>query len=182
MPRFAPADGRFDIGVIVFPTDDLAVWGQVASSAHYHWTLSYAATTRDDPSYAPKRVSDTFPWVLGPTLDVGATSAFEAALEKACQQSGGLRPVMNCLNSASAAAPYVTDLRDLFVEMDREVFHWFGWRDLDPRYDIRVRNNLTRFTVDTKTQAEVLRRLLDENLQRSGQRPADVERSEGLES
>jgi len=167
MPRFAPANSLFDIGVVVFATDDYRVWGQVASSVHYHWTLSYAATTRDDPSYAPKRVSDTFPWMLNAGQQTLATANFESLLESACAQAGGLRPVLNQFNSEATVKPYIAELRESFVELDREVMQWFGWSDLTPRYGIRTRNNLTRFTFDRDTRTAVLDRLLALNHDRA---------------
>ncbi|RQX05592.1 Eco57I restriction-modification methylase domain-containing protein [Micromonospora inaquosa] len=166
MPRWVPSGGRIDMGVIVFPIDRWDVFAQLASSAHYHWTIDYAATTRDDPSYAPRRVSNTFPWASS-NRPLPKTEAFENCLEQHCSRLGGLRPVVNAFNDPTNSLPDTEDLRDRYRELDREVFDMFGWGDMKPRYGFQSRNNLARYTVDTETRNEILNRLLEENLGRA---------------
>ncbi|MGW9565166.1 Eco57I restriction-modification methylase domain-containing protein [Prescottella equi] len=166
MPRWIPARVRVDMGVVVFPTDDWSVYAQVASSLHYHWVLSYGATTRDDPSYAPRRLSNTFPWFDG-QAEFPSVKRFEQALEEGCRRLNGLRPVMNSFNNINDRTPEIVALRDIFVELDSEVIGAFGWADIKPDYDFRERNNLTRFTVDPTARDELMHRLLAENLRRS---------------
>lgn len=166
MPRFTHANIKFDVGVVVFATDRFEVYGQLASSLHYHWVLSFAATTRDDPSYAPKRLSDTFPWTTDP-FATAMTRTFASALERACEENGGLRPVMNAVNSASNLKKDIQNLRELFTHLDREVMQSFGWDDLQPKYGFYERNNLIRFSIDPRSQIEVVQRLLKENHRRA---------------
>ncbi|GAA3539030.1 Eco57I restriction-modification methylase domain-containing protein [Nocardioides daeguensis] len=186
MPRWIPSQIRIDMGVVVFPVDDWAIFGQVASSLHYHWVLSYGATTRDDPSYAPRRLSNTFPWTPCPRTE--AVEEFESALEQRCRAMGGLRAVMNEFNAESARSDEVQHLRELFVALDSEVLAAFGWTDIAPTYDFRERNNLRRFTVDPQSRDEMLSRLLAENLSRaavegpSGASPKRPGRSTRVES
>ncbi|WP_235191161.1 DUF4192 domain-containing protein [Amycolatopsis rifamycinica] len=168
MPRRIPASSRVDMGVVVFPTSDWSVYAQIASSLHYHWTLSYGATTRDDPSYAPRRLTDTFPWILAGS-NIEAVKEFEAALEKNCQTMGGLRPVMNSFNDKGNHDSAISTLRELFIELDSETLSMFGWSDVKPVYDFHVRNNLMRFTVDSASRDEILYRLLEENYHRAAQ-------------
>ncbi|WP_157970442.1 Eco57I restriction-modification methylase domain-containing protein [Nakamurella deserti] len=170
MPRFASASLHFDMGVVVFPYDSMTLWGQIASSLHYHWTLSFAATTRDDPSYAPRRVSDTFPWLHRSRTDLAATEAFEASLERGCLEAGGLRPLMNMFNSQNHVGASITELRDSFIRMDKEVLGWYGWNDIHPQYSVRKRNNLHRFTIDDDSRVELLERLLRLNHDRSSEK------------
>ncbi|GAB2766547.1 Eco57I restriction-modification methylase domain-containing protein [Amycolatopsis magusensis] len=172
MPRWIPTDTRIDMGVVVFPTVEWSIYAQVASSLHYHWVLSYGATTRDDPSYAPRRLSNTFPWVVT-SLHTDAAMQFEVTLEKLCQARGGLRPVMNAFSDANHRSSEIDELRALFVELDLEVLSIFDWADVQPTYDFHERNNLTRFTVDSVSRDELLYRLLEENHRRA-QAPAET--------
>jgi hypothetical protein len=129
--------------------------------------LSFAATTRDDPSYAPKRVANTFPWVSGSDPGFPLTQAFEAELERQCTEAGGLRPVMNSFNDPENRDAQTIKLRELFEGLDREVLRLFGWDDLDTSYGIREQNNLVRYNVDPKSQAEIHSRLMAENNRRA---------------
>lgn len=166
MPRWIPANTRIDMGVVVFPADDWFIYAQIASSLHYHWVLSYGATTRNDPSYAPNRLSNTFPWVIG-NSNVEATKDFEGALEDLCRHFGGLRPVMNAFNDSAHRSSKISALRDRFEELDTEVLAAFGWTDIRPTYDFRKRKNLLRFTIDPTSREELLYRLLEENHRRA---------------
>ncbi|MFE6735985.1 Eco57I restriction-modification methylase domain-containing protein [Microbacterium sp. NPDC057650] len=166
MPLWVDPRSMFDMGVVVFPGGDLATYAQIASSLHYHWVLEYAATTRDDPSYAPKRLANTFPWT--PSSEIGAASReFSEELAELCVKNGGLRPVMNSMNDHTCVSPDISDLRELFVNLDSEVFRAFGWSDLTPAYDFVTIRNLTRFTVDEGSQREILDRLIQENHRRA---------------
>ncbi|WP_194829025.1 DNA methyltransferase [Nocardia sp. XZ_19_231] len=166
MPRWIPASTRVDMGVIVFPTADLSTYAQIASSLHYHWTLSFGSTTRNDPSYAPRRLSNTFPWMVD-CSHIDAAERFSAALENLCRRLGGLRPVMNAFNDIGHQTSEITSLREQFVELDSEVLDMFGWSDIKPAYDVRERNNLKRFTMDSTSRDEILYRLLKENHRRA---------------
>ncbi|MFI9451561.1 Eco57I restriction-modification methylase domain-containing protein [Amycolatopsis sp. NPDC052450] len=166
MPRWIPAHTRVDMGVIVFPTADWSIYAQVASSLHYHWALSYGATTRDDPSYAPRRLSNTFPWMTK-GFNTDPVEQFEAELENQCRRLRGLRPTMNAFNDARNHSSDINKLRELFVELDSTTLSLFGWEDIEPTYDFRERNNLTRFTVDLTSRNEILHRLLEENHRRA---------------
>jgi hypothetical protein len=167
MPRWISTSGRIDMGVVVFASESWSIYSQVASSLHYHWVLSFAATTRHDPSYAPKRVSNTFPWLIKQDAALPRSRDFESALEIQCAEVGGLRSVMNRFNDAANVDSPIVDLRELFRSLDREVLETFGWDDLDPSYGFAERNNLTRYTMDVESQAEVHRRLMAENIRRA---------------
>ena len=162
MPRWVPSTHLYDMGVVVFATTEWKIYAQIASSLHYHWTLAYAATTRDDPSYAPKRVAFTFPWSATEGHNLG-TQEFERQLEALCQRMGGLRPVMNEFSSELTLDRHVLRLRDAFIQLDMEVLELFGWSDLTPTYAVRACGNLKRFTVDVESQVELQRRLLERN-------------------
>ena len=166
MPRWIPTNTRVDMGVVVFPINNWCVYAQIASSMHYHWVISYGATTRDDPSYAPRRLSNTFPWITKEG-DGDAAMRFEAALEKLCRKYGGLRPVMNAFNDSANHSNDLRQLRELYVELDAEVLTLFGWSDIQPTYGFHERQNLMRFTVDPEARDEMLYRLLEENGRRS---------------
>jgi hypothetical protein len=80
---------------------------------------------------------------------------------------GGLRPVMNSFNDASVRSAEITQLRELFIDLDSEVFATFGWTDVRPTFGFHQRNNLTRFTVDEGSRDELMSRLLEENHRRA---------------
>ncbi|WP_026554345.1 Eco57I restriction-modification methylase domain-containing protein [Arthrobacter sp. 35W] len=173
MPRWIPANVRYDMGVVVFPYNDWSVFAQLASSLHYHWVLAFGATTRDDPSYAPKRVANTFPW-LQSDMDVAAVKEFEELLENSCESRRGLRSVMNAFNEEKCSDADIVLLREKFVLLDRVTIDAFGWSDLRPVYGFYEHKNLTRFSVDANSRDEILRRLLKENHLRAALQSKEV--------
>jgi len=89
---------------------------------------------------------------------------------------------MNAFNDASNHRPDINRLRELFVELDTMTLSLFEWGDIEPTYDFRERNNLTRFTVDSISRDEILHRLLKENHRRAAAQgeapPAEPEEDE----
>ncbi|SEJ51408.1 Eco57I restriction-modification methylase domain-containing protein [Demequina mangrovi] len=166
MPTWVDPAMKFDMGVIVFPHGTWEIYGQIASSLHYHWVVEYGATTRDDPSYAPRRLSNTFPWT-GNVPNLAPIKEFRESLDSCVDALGGLRSAVNAMNDSTNSDASVADLRGSLVALDGAVLEAFGWSDLQPTYDFHTRKNLTRFTLDDSSRRAVLERLISENHRRA---------------
>jgi len=63
-------------------------------------------------------------------------------------------------------ADNIQKLRELHVEMDREVAAAYGWQDLDLGHDLHPTKQDLRFTISDTARRKVLDRLLELNHQR----------------
>src|SRR5690606_5893463 len=60
-------------------------------------------------------------------------------------------------------SPVIRELRDLHVELDRQVLAAYGWSDLRLDHDFRGEGKDTRFTISDPIRQELLDRLLELN-------------------
>ena len=68
-PAFVTTDQVFMQKVIVFAYDDFFHFGVLSSAFHWWWAVVYAASLRNDPSYSPSDVFNTFPSQLRSTMN-----------------------------------------------------------------------------------------------------------------
>lgn len=81
----------------------------------------------------------------------------------------------------SARQTYEDDVVLSFVIEDRAVLACYGWQDLDPGHGFhRNERGQTRYTVSPDARREILRRLLDLNLEiAAAERQSELARSAG---
>lgn len=83
----------------------------------------------------------------------------------------GLTGVINAINTPSNSEPLVEDLRQILVEIDREVLTAYGWDDLNIAYAFRdfgggSSNDPWRWALSDEVIAEWMRRLTELNRRR----------------
>jgi hypothetical protein len=78
----------------------------------------------------------------------------------------GLTKTYNRFHDPNEAAEDIQKLRELHIEMDREVANAYGWQDLDLGHDFHTTKQGIRFTISETVRREVLDRLLELNHQR----------------
>jgi len=72
----------------------------------------------------------------------------------------------NHFHDPNEIADNIQKLRELHVEMDREVAAAYGWQDLDLGHDLHPTKQDLRFTISDTARRKVLDRLLELNHQR----------------
>lgn len=162
----------FSEKVVVFPFDDPAVFGSLASSFHWLWALTHSTFRGMTATYVPKQAFETFPM---PRLQDPIRGAAEAILET---RSGlmktveiGLTELFNVYHDPNASDTGIQLLRELHQELDLAVASSYGWSDLDLEYDFLETRLGTRLTVGPATRVEILDRLLELNHQRHADEP-----------
>jgi hypothetical protein len=162
---FTPTDIVFSHKLAVFPVAP-DFFACLQSSAHYHWAWAYSSTMRRDINYSPTDCFETFPFpATAPQLE--AIGAQYSDHRSACctQLNLGLTKIANRFHGRDES-PLIRELRDLHVELDRQVLAAYGWSDLRLDHDFRGYGRDTRFTVSDPIRQELLDRLLELNHQR----------------
>jgi len=72
----------------------------------------------------------------------------------------------NRFHDPNETADDIQKLRELHIEMDREVANAYGWQDLDLEHGFHKTKQGDRFTISETARREVLDRLLELNHQR----------------
>ena len=82
------------------------------------------------------------------------------------ERQEGLTKTYNRFHDPNETADDIQKLRELHIEMDREVANAYGWQDLDLGHDFHTTKQGIRFTLSETARREVLDRLLELNHQR----------------
>lgn len=171
---------------VVFAINTTDFFGLLQSSLHVVWAETLQSTLETRGRYGPSDCFETYPF---PALSQSLASIGERYNEhrgSCCRAlSSGLTEVANRFHGRDAS-PQVRELRDLHVELDRQVLAAYGWSDLRLDHDFRGEGKDTRFTVSEPVRQELLDRLLELNHQRhaaeggeSSDRPAVLRRRQG---
>ena len=82
----------------------------------------------------------------------------------------GLTKLYNLVNDPELPAGVDADvdrMRQIHVELDREVMAAYGWGDIDLDHGFHTYRQMTRWTVCPAARVEILDRLLEENHRRA---------------
>ena len=78
----------------------------------------------------------------------------------------GLTKTYNLFHDPECADEDITRLRALHAEMDRAILACYGWQAIEPGHGFHENERgQTRYTISPEARREILRRLLDLNLQ-----------------
>src|SRR5258708_34245942 len=95
-----------------------------------------------------------------------------------CHRNVGLTKTYNLFNNHANNDADIVRLRDLHAEMDRAVLDCYGWSDLDPSHGFHQNERgQTRFTISAEARREILRRLLELNLDIAAHEEAELKPS-----
>lgn len=131
-----PADRVFAHTLYIFLFERNQEFAVLQSRAHEIWVRLLSSTMEDRLRYAASDCFDTFPF---PSSDLEAESpdleeigrrlheARAACMASACQ---GMTQTYNRLKDPGCHDPEIVRLRELHLELDREVLTAYGWSDL----------------------------------------------------
>lgn len=131
---FVPKDCVLAQTLVVFNTDDFAVFAVLQSRTHQVWALFFAATMKDDARYIPTDCFHTFPlppeWGLKPNLSNIGTNYHKFRAKIMVDNDEGLTKTYNRFHDPEESSPEIHRLRELHAEMDRAVLDAYGWTDI----------------------------------------------------
>jgi len=161
-PVLVPVGPVFSNGAIVYPTDDRAVYGFLASEPHRLWAVEEGGSRLNQSHrYNPSRLLTTYPFPDSIDLVRGAGDQLAAAMDRGRDQLGlGVTDLLNLVHSPSAPAPEIQAIRDAIAEVDRAVVAAHGF-DLQLTHDLRRAGGRTWFGLDSGTTGLLRARLLD---------------------
>ncbi|MBX6754810.1 MAG: restriction endonuclease, partial [Thermorudis peleae] len=193
---FVPTGWIYSEATIVFAFDDDYHFALLQSDVHEVWVRKQASSLRTDVRYTPTDCFDTFPFPLEEYKRLGShewrleelpTTFQEAARVGAAYHEHrrqimaarnlGLTKTYNLFHDPDCTDPDIARLRELHAAMDNAVLACYGWQDIDLHHDFyQNERGQTRFTVSPDARRELLRRLLELNLE-----VARWERSAGVQ-
>ena len=168
---FVPSGLVYAHKLAVFALDDDMHFACMQSNVHEVWARKYSSTMRTDLNYSPSDCFETFPFpALGPGL-AESVSALGASYHEHRRQvmlsrQLGMTKAYNLFHTPSCNDADIDELRVRHVDMDRAVLNAYGWSDVNLTHDFYGTGPDTRFTISPVAKMEILRRLLDLNLQR----------------
>lgn len=190
---FLPADYIYDQTLIIFPFEEYAALGLLASRIHEAWSLFVGGSMKDDPRYNVEDCFRTFPfplnWKTSSQLNSISRKMYLHRQSIMTEKNQGLTKLYNRFNDPSEIDPAILKLRDLHESMDRAVLDAYGWKDiqtdcqflLDYELDEAEMNSRRkkpwRYRWPEDVHDEVLARLLELNAQRA-QEEAQAKQSE----
>jgi hypothetical protein len=160
----------FSDAVTVFAFDDLYHFSLLQSGVHDAWVRLNSSTMRTDVRYTPTTCFATFAFPGNPSkehideaLDVGRRYEQHRASTMQKRQLG-MTKVYNMFNSQETHDHDIELLRALQAEMDLTILNCYGWADVDLGHDFhKTERGQTRFTISSKANREIVRRLMDLN-------------------
>ena len=168
-PQFAPTDGVFSHSVVVFPTDDYAVYLILNCNLHDAWARETSGSIRSELRYTPTDCLYTFPfpeWNHDDPLSIIGKRLDARRSEMKLSLAIGITELMNVFHDPSQESYDMAQLRALHVDMDQAVAAAYGWNDLDLGHGFHETKQGVRFTINETARREVLDRLLALNHQR----------------
>ena len=168
-PQFAPTDGVFSHSVVVFPSDDYALYLILNSCLHDAWARETSGSIRSELRYTPTDCLYSFPfpnWDIEGPLSVIGKRLETCRSEAKCSRTIGMTELMNVFHDRGEQSADIARLRALHVEMDQAVAAAYGWSDLDLGHGFHATKQGERYTLSEPARRTVLDRLLQLNHQR----------------
>ena len=182
---FASSECIFSDALVVFAFDDDYHFALLQSSVHEVWLRKQASSLRTDIRYTPTSCFDTFPFppeeyrrmTNGEWRLEEMSEAFQETARIGAEYHGHRRQIMllrqigltktyNLFHDPNCQDADIVRLRELHTAMDRAILACYGWDDLDPEYGFyQNERGQVRFAMSLEARQEVLRRLLNLNLE-----------------
>ena len=157
---------------VVFAFDDDYHFALLQSSLHEAWVRKNASTMRTDIRYTPTDCFETFAFPQSPLGEVVEWAArvgaeyHEHRRQTMLARNLGLTKTYNLFHRPDVYDEDIQKLRDLHAEMDRAILACYGWQDLDLAHGFHENERgQTRFVISPDARREVLKRLLELNLE-----------------
>jgi len=169
---FVPQGYVYSMMLVVYAFDDDYHFALLQSIVHEAWVWRHASSLESRNRYTPTDCFDTFPFPQQPSQADQAEAARSGAeyhehrRELMLARNLGLTKTYNLFNRADCHDADIARLRELHAAMDRAILACYGWSDLDPGHDFHGNERgQARYTISPDARREVLRRLLELNLE-----------------
>ncbi|WP_143755615.1 type IIL restriction-modification enzyme MmeI [Sanguibacter keddieii] len=152
----------------VFADDSVGTQAILSSSLHWLWTVRYSSTMRADINYSPSDAFLTFPRPNStPDLQAAGQQLESDRREIMLRRNLGLTKLYNLVNDPDVRTDRdIQHLRDIHVSIDNACLRAYGWDDISPTHGFHTYRQLIRWSTSPSAGAEILDRLLSENLRR----------------
>ena len=181
-----PAHQVFSHKLIVFPVGSYAAFCVLQSRPHEISRRFFGSSLKDDLTYNPSDVFETFPFPRNLTHDQGLDAAgqayYDVRADLMVQNDEGLTKTYNRFHDPEDHDPQILELRALHAAMDRAVLDAHGWSDIStdckflPEHEAEAvdddasrRKKRYRYRWPNRVRDEVLARLLELNAERAEQ-------------
>lgn len=177
-----PTPQVFSHKLIIFPLRTAAAFCALQSRPHETWRRFFGATMKDDLTYNPSDVFETFPfphgWATDPVLEAAGQAYHSFRADLMLDNDEGLTKTYNRFHDPYENHPEIAQLRDLHAAMDRAVLDAYGWEGIPTNCDFFLdypideaewgnRKKPYRYRWPDEVRDEVLARLLELNAQRA---------------
>jgi len=148
-------------GAIVYPTDDRAVYGFLASEPHRLWAVEEGGSRLNlSHRYNPSRLLATYPFPESIDLVRDPGEHLAAAMDAARDQLGlGVTDILNQVHSMPSPAVEIERVRSAIAEVDRAVLAAHGFT-IDLEHALRSDGERTWFGPDARGTGLLRARLL----------------------
>jgi hypothetical protein len=148
---FTPANQVMSEATVIFPFQEGASFAILQSRMRY----------------APSDCAETFPLPAGNSVLAAVGDSYHShRLTMTLAREEGLTKIYNRFHDPGETPTDIAKLRDLHVEMDRDVADAYGWTDLDLGHGFHETKQGLRFAISEGARREVLGRLLALNHER----------------
>lgn len=158
--------------LVIFPSEDRALFGFLQSSLHAEWAYSQGSTLRSAENgfrYTYSTCFETIPlfdFSMAFEVREGAERYYAFRQAYMTSQQCGVTDVYNRFHDPDKTSSEIQTLREMHVDMDQAVAVAYGWSDLDLDHGFQQTKQGIRFTISEPARREVLQRLLKLNHER----------------
>lgn len=165
---FMPARMVFASPMVVIASDDIGLLGVLHSSIHDCWVRKYSSRMGDRIRYASSDCFETFPFpkITG-RIRKAAEDFYQNRQTLLTELDIGVTSLINKLHDANEDAAEIHGLRIALRALDEAVVESYGWLDIDLGHSMTDASVPERFSISERSRKELLRRLLNLNLQRN---------------
>jgi hypothetical protein len=172
MLTFLPNNMVFSDATVIFAFDDYFHFALLQSNVHEAWVWKYASSLESRNRYTPTDCFETFAFPLAPAAALRAEAErlgeayHQHRRQTMLSRQLGLTKTYNLFHTPECGDADIAGLRELQATMDRAILACYGWTDIDPGHGFHANDRgHTRYTVSSVARREILRRLLDLNLE-----------------
>ena len=127
----------FSHKLIIFPLCTPAAFCALQSRPHEIWRRFFGSSMKDDLTYNPSDVFETFPfprnWITDGVLEGAGQAYCDFRANLMVEHDEGLTKTYNRFHDPHDTLPVIMRLRELHDGMDRAVLNAYGWSDVPTR-------------------------------------------------
>jgi hypothetical protein len=172
MMHLVPNGWVYSDQAVVFGFDDYYHFALLQSNVHEAWVRRNASTMRTDIRYTPTDCFETFAFPQTPAESARAEAErlgdayHEHRRHIMHSRQLGLTKTYKLFHSPHCAEADIIRMRELHAAMDCAILACYGWTDIDPGHGFhQSERGQTRYTITPLIRREILRRLLELNLE-----------------